>query len=143
MRSLFAAAVFAAALAGASSAGCATMTGLATGAGTGTVDLPAEVVRHNASFFEQNPIFYAPDVLVLAPVGLAAGPVIGLIKGVALDVEWLIGNLTYTPVFGAYGQSSIWRPFTVQWHSSEEMRRAQPVLPAPSPPDAPVHAASP
>src|SRR5688572_4566616 len=73
-----------------SGAGCATTTGLVTGAFTGAVDLPAEVVRHHDTTFDGNPILLSPTVLVLAPVGFVSGPIMGLIKGFALDIEWLI-----------------------------------------------------
>ena len=51
-----------------------------------------------------------------APVGLAAGPLAGLAKGVALDVQvWILGDMTYDKAFNSYRSTSIWRPYTIHW----------------------------
>jgi hypothetical protein len=97
------------------SSGCASMTGLVTGAGTGAVDLPMEVYRHNQRAFDNNPIFWAPNVLILGPVGIVGGPVVGFLKGVALDAEWLLGRENYDAIFDHYDLPSVWRPYTVRW----------------------------
>jgi predicted Kef-type K+ transport protein len=99
-----------------STTGCATVTGIVTGAFTGAVDAPAEVYRHNEGEFHRNPIYWAFNVLFFVPVGIAAGPVVGAGKGLALDVEWLIDEQRYGPVFGSYREPSVWRPYTIRWH---------------------------
>ena len=95
--------------------GCATFTGLVTGAFTGAVDAPAEVYRHNRGEFDRNPIYYFFDVVAFVPIGIAAGPLVGLAKGMSEDVEWVIGKEHYGPVFGTYEEPSIWRPYTIHW----------------------------
>jgi len=97
--------------------GCATVTGTLTGAFTGAVDLPAETYRHNRETFHEYPIVFGLDALILGPVGVVTGPVMGLAKGVALDVQWCAGQVNYGDVFGGYGPTSIWRPHTLQWPS--------------------------
>jgi hypothetical protein len=98
-----------------STSGCATLTGLVTGAFTGAVDAPAEVYRHNRGEFDRNPIYYFFDVAFFGPVGLAAGPLVGMAKGMSEDVEWMTGKEPYGPVFGTYEEPSIWRPYTIHW----------------------------
>ena len=95
--------------------GCASLTGLVTGAFTGAVDLPAETYRQNRVAFEQNPMLYGLDVFVVAPCGIVGGPVVGLVKGVSLDVEWVCGKIGYGQVFDSYRDASIWRPWTIYW----------------------------
>ena len=98
-----------------STSGCATLTGLTTGAFTGAVDAPAQVYRYNRGEFDRNPIFFAFDVLFFVPLGMAAGPLAGAGKGLAIDIEWLINKISYGPVFGSYNEPSIWRPYTIHW----------------------------
>ena len=100
--------------------GCATVTGTVTGAFTGMVDAPAEVYRHNRAYFAENPMMYAPNVLLVGTFGLVAGPIVGFIKGVSLDVQWKVGHITYGEVFGTYGPASIWRPFTGFWPTTPQ-----------------------
>lgn len=95
--------------------GCATVTGLVTGPFTGAADLPLEVYRHKKREFDRTPLYWAPNVLVFAPLGLAAGPVLGLAKGIALDVQWLLGKMNYGQAFGTFRRPSIWRPFMPFW----------------------------
>ena len=95
--------------------GCATMTGLVTGAFTGAVDAPSQVYRLHREAFAEDPIYWPINVCVFVPVGFVLGPVVGFAKGMALDCEWLIGKQTYGPVFGTYGDASIWRPYTIHW----------------------------
>jgi hypothetical protein len=95
--------------------GCATITGTATGALTGIVDAPAETYRHNQEAFKENPMLYGLDALVIAPIGFVTGPLFGFIKGVSVDLQWVVGHVRYGDVFGSYGNASIWRPHTVQW----------------------------
>ena len=100
--------------------GCATITGTVTGAVTGAVDLPAETYRHNRGAFEEHPILFAPDVLIVAPLGIVSGPLFGMAKGISLDVQWVINQVEYDDVFGTYDKPSIWRPHTIQWPSNVE-----------------------
>jgi len=95
--------------------GCAGITGLVTGAFTGAVDLPAETYRHNQLAFEHNPMLYGLDCLIVAPLGIAGGPVVGLCKGLSLDVEWVCGWMRYDQAFGTYKEASVWRPWTIHW----------------------------
>ena len=95
--------------------GCAGITGLATGVFTGAVDLPAEMYRHNQKMFEKHPVLYGLDALVLGPLGMVTGPLLGFGKGVALDVQWLADHITYGEAFGTYGEASVWRPHTLRW----------------------------
>lgn len=95
--------------------GCATMTGLVTGAFTGAVDAPAQVYRHNRGEMTRHPEYWIYDVLILGPIGFAAGPLAGLAKGFGLDMQWLLGQVEYKDVFGGYGRESIWRPYTIHW----------------------------
>ena len=99
----------------ASTSGCAFFTGLVTGAFTGAVDAPAEVYRHHRGEFDRNPIYFAFDVIFFVPLGIAVGPLAGAGKGLALDVEWLIGKQKYSAVFGTYQEPSVWRPYTIHW----------------------------
>ena len=97
--------------------GCAMITGTVTGALTGAVDAPAETYRHNREGFADYPILFAADVLVMGPLGIATGPLFGMGKGLALDVQWVIGQVRYGDVFGSYDKASIWRPHTLTWPS--------------------------
>ena len=99
--------------------GCAMITGTATGALTGAVDAPAETYRHNVGTFEEYPMLHGGNVLIMGPIGIGTGPVLGLTKGLALDVQCcIVGDVRYGDVFGTYGQRSIWRPYTSQWPAS-------------------------
>ena len=100
--------------------GCATVTGTATGAFTGAVDAPVETYRHNRAAFHENPMLFGLDAVVMGPIGFATGPILGLAKGLSLDIQWIVGQVDYGDVFGSYGEASIWRPCTVQWPSNTE-----------------------
>jgi hypothetical protein len=95
--------------------GCATITGTVTGAFTGAVDAPAQVYRHNRETFEDMPMLYGVDFLVVGAFGMATGPIMGFLKGLSIDVQWLVGHVDYGDAFGTYGPTSIWRPFTGDW----------------------------
>jgi hypothetical protein len=95
--------------------GCAGLTGLVTGPFTGAVDLPAETYRQHSLAFEQNPMLYGLDAIVVGPCGIVLGPVAGFIKGISLDVEWVCGKVNYGQAFGTYNEASIWRPCTIKW----------------------------
>ncbi len=97
------------------SPGCATLPGLLTGAFTGAVDAPAEVYRHHRGVFEHNPIYWPFNLVVFVPLGIATGPLVGMCKGIALDVQWLLDQMGYERVFQTYREPSIWRPFTIHW----------------------------
>ncbi len=109
--------------------GCASLTGLVTGAFTGAVDLPAETYRQNRLVFEQNPMLYGVDALVLGPCGIAGGPVVGFVKGASLDVEWVCGKIGYGVAFDSYREASIWRPWTICWPSRRPINLAHPPNP--------------
>jgi len=99
------------------------ITGTVTGAFTNAVDAPAETYRQNREGFAKHPILFALDALVVGPVGLATGPVCGLAKGLALDIQWTIGQVNYGDAFGTYGPASIWRPATWEWPSNAEVKK--------------------
>lgn len=99
----------------ASTPGCATVTGLVTGAFTGAVDAPSEVYRSHEALFVEDPIYWPLNIVVFVPLGFLFGPLVGFSKGVALDVECLLHKQTYGPVFGGYGSASIWRPYSIHW----------------------------
>ncbi|HTF88671.1 MAG TPA: hypothetical protein VK843_09695 [Planctomycetota bacterium] len=105
------------------SASCATMTGLITGAFTGAVDAPAEIYRHHPDEFRDHPSYWSFNILVFVPVGFVLGPVVGFAKGIALDMEKLLGQTDYGPVFGNYDKISIWRPYTFGWHPAPKTPR--------------------
>ncbi len=95
--------------------GCASLTGLATGPFTGAVDAPAQVYRENPQWFDQYPIAWSLNVLVVSPVGIVLGAPVGFAKGIALDVQGAIGHIEYKTAFNSYDDSSVWRPYTWQW----------------------------
>ena len=96
--------------------GCATLTGMVTGAFTGAVDAPAQVYRYHQSTFEYHPEYWIFNALLFFPLGLAAGPLAGMAKGAAIDIQVLIlGDLTYEKAFSTYRSPSIWRPYTIHW----------------------------
>lgn len=99
--------------------GCATITGIVTGAPTGLVDAPSQVYRHNSDDFDEHPEYWAFDILIVAPLGFVLGPVVGLVKGVAADVRNLTGKTPLEDVWGSYGDASIWRPWT--FHFEEDV----------------------
>jgi hypothetical protein len=99
----------------AASPGCATLPGLLTGAFTGAVDAPAQVYRYHRAHFDRNPIYWPFNLALFVPLGIATGPLVGMAKGIALDVQWLIGQVGYQRVFATYREPSIWRPFTIHW----------------------------
>ena len=100
--------------------GCATVAGTATGIPMGAIDAPAETYRHNREAFDDYPILHGLNVLVMVPVGAVTGPVLGFGKGIALDVQCVLGHQRYENVFFTYDNPSIWRPYTIQW---ETLRR--------------------
>ncbi len=100
--------------------GCATVTGTVTGAFTGAIDLPAEVYRANPKAFHEHPLCYGFDAIVVAPMGVVLGPLMGFIKGLSLDIQWAVGKVSYSDVFGSYERESIWRPHTIHWGDEEK-----------------------
>jgi hypothetical protein len=95
--------------------GCASMTGLVTGAFTGAVDAPAQIYRLNRGEFDRHPEYWVWNLLVFVPVGIAAGPIAGFAKGVGLDVGWFLDRVNYDRVFNTYREASVWRPYTLHW----------------------------
>jgi hypothetical protein len=95
--------------------GCATITATATGALTGLVDGPAEVARAKEDTFRDHPEYWVLDVVVVAPLAAVFGPLGGFIKGIAVDVQWIRGEVTYGRAFGTYQGPSVWRPWTMHW----------------------------
>lgn len=96
--------------------GCAALTGMVTGAFTGAVDAPAQVYRCHRPYFDHHPIYWPFNVVFFVPVGIAAGPIVGFGKGLALDIQWaFLDQVSYGRVFGTYRESSVWRPYTIHW----------------------------
>lgn len=111
--------------------GCATITGTVTGAFTGLIDGPAEVARHNEEAFRDHPDFWILDVLVVAPLACAVGPLAGLIKGIAIDVQWIRDEMDYGTAFGTYQAPSVWRPWTLHYeHGGSAMATAEKLVKA-------------
>ena len=79
------------------------------------VDAPAQVYRHNRELFEQEPINWPFNIVLMVPLGLIGGPIAGFGKGVALDVEWFMDDVEAGQSFGSYGRESVWRPYTLDW----------------------------
>ncbi|RMG15947.1 MAG: hypothetical protein D6731_07265 [Planctomycetota bacterium] len=95
--------------------GCAAFTGLLTGAFTGCVDAPMQVYRHNKSTMDHHPEYWAFNALFVGPLGFAAGPLVGFVKGLSVDLQWLLGRTRYGKAFGSYRSVSVWRPYTIHW----------------------------
>lgn len=96
--------------------GCAAFAGLVTGAFTGAVDAPAQVYREHRGEFHRHPEYWPFNVFFFVPVGIAAGPLVGFAKGLALDIDCVILNRTsYSRAFGTYKEPSVWRPYTIHW----------------------------
>jgi hypothetical protein len=86
-----------------------------TGAFTGAVDAPLQVWRTRKTFYARNPIYWPFTVALFVPLGIAVGPLAGLGKGLAIDIEWLLDQIGYPRVFTTYKDASIWRPYTIHW----------------------------
>ena len=99
----------------ATSPGCAAMTGMLTGAFTGAVDAPAQVYRYHRGEFDRHPELWVYNLLLFIPLGIAVGPLAGFAKGIGLDVQWLLNQLTYPKAFTTYKDESVWRPYTIHW----------------------------
>lgn len=97
------------------SPGCATLPGLLTGGFTGAVDAPMQVYRAHRTFMDRNPIYWPFNVILIGPLGVVTGPIVGMAKGIAIDIQWLLDQIGYPRVFGTYREESIWRPFTIHW----------------------------
>ena len=95
--------------------GCTALTGLLTGGFTGAVDAPAQVYRLNRGEFRRNPIYWPFNIIAFVPIGIFFGPLVGFGKGLALDIEWLLGDIDYGDVYGTYRDPSVWRPYTIHW----------------------------
>jgi len=93
--------------------GCATITGVATGAFTGLVDLPNEMIHKNQLKPDSGDTWVV--AIFAAPIGFVLGPAFGLVKGIALDVSALRGDLSLDEEFGTYQRTSIWRPYSYNW----------------------------
>lgn len=115
--------------------GCATITGVVTGAPTGLIDAPSQVYYNGKTEFEQHPEFWSVNVLIIAPLGLVLGPVAGLVKGIAADMRCLTGRTDYGEVFGTYGPESVWRPWT--FHVEQQKKELAESAPAPEPSSVP------
>ena len=115
------------------SSGCATITGTVTGPVTGMIDAPAETYRHNAEAFQDNPMLFGLNAVVMAPVGIVTGPFFGFFKGLSLDIQWAIGQMDYHDVFDTYTRRSIWRPHSVEWRpvSEAELQERYNISPQP------------
>jgi hypothetical protein len=97
---------------------CATITGIATGALTGLIDGPRQVATHYEDTYHKHPEYWAANVLIIAPLSCAFGPFFGMVKGIALDVQWLCGETRYCEAFGSLGRPSIWRPYTIHFNTT-------------------------
>ncbi len=98
-----------------SAPGCASLTGLVTGAFTGCIDAPAQVYRHHRKEMDRHPDYWVYNILLFFPLGLGVGPLAGFAKGVGIDIQWLLNQLDYGEAFGTYRDASVWRPYTIHW----------------------------
>jgi hypothetical protein len=94
--------------------GCATFTGTITGAFTGFVDLPNDVIRRHRLSPDSGDTWLV--AIVAAPIGFVGGPIFGFIKGIGLDVNAMNGTLTLRQEFGSYDRMSVWRPYSFDWN---------------------------
>jgi len=94
---------------------CATITGTLTGAATGMIDGPAAVARKYEEDLSRHPEYWALNILIAMPLSVICGPVAGFIKGIAIDIQWLRGEVDYSEAFDTYEPVSIWRPWTLHW----------------------------
>lgn len=94
--------------------GCATIVGTVTGAFTNAVDMPRLMLDPDRHGTEPSPDAVPLIALVFVPIGIVTGPVLGLAKGLYVDV-WggLRDNFDYGDAWG-YGPESVWRPSTFQ-----------------------------
>jgi len=92
---------------------CATVTGVATGAFTGFIDLPNEIIAENQLRADAEGTWIV--AMFAAPVGFVLGPAFGLVKGVGVDINTAVGNVSSSEAFGTYERVSIWRPYTFDW----------------------------
>ena len=106
--------------------GCATVTGVVTGAPMGLVDAPSQVYYHGKKSFDEHPEYWTVNVLIIAPLGFVLGPVGGLVKGIAADMRCLTGQTSYGEVFGTYGQESVWRPWTIHIQDEDQEDESAP-----------------
>ncbi len=93
--------------------GCATITGVVTGAFTGFVDLPSEIIHKNQLKPDSADTWMV--AIFTAPVGFVLGPAFGFVKGIALDVSAVSGALSVGEEFGTYQRVSVWRPYSYNW----------------------------
>lgn len=100
---------------GLSQIGCAALPGLLTGAFTGAVDAPAQVYRHHRGTFDRHPEYWPFNLILFVPLGIVVGPLAGFSKGIGLDIQWFLNQVSYGKAFGTYKDESIWRPYTIHW----------------------------
>ena len=95
----------------------ATLTGFVSGALTGSIDAPAQIYRYNRGTLDRHPEYWPWNVVVFFPLGFMGGPIAGLAKGIAIDIQWwfLDHPISYKKVFTTYREESIWRPYTIHW----------------------------
>jgi len=90
---------------------CSAVTGLFTGAVTGSYDITRTMVDEGVD----DPDHLAA-VFVLGPIGVILGPFLGLFKGLALDYTCLTSEeVSYGDIYGSMGKASVWRPFAWNW----------------------------
>ena len=97
--------------------GCAGLPAMIAGPFTGAVDAPAQVYRACRPEFNRTPIYWFCNIIVFVPVGIMAGPIAGLVKGVSTDVQWLLDQTTYRRSMTTYRDYSIWRPYMIPWQT--------------------------
>jgi hypothetical protein len=90
---------------------CSAVTGLFTGAVTGSYDITRTMVDEGVDDPD-----HLTAVIVLGPVGVILGPVLGFFKGLALDYTCLTTEeVSYGDIYGSMGKASVWRPFAWNW----------------------------
>ena len=110
------------------SQGClAAPVGLLTGTFTGIVDAPWQVARTFEDEFEEQPGWWAPNWIIVAPVGAVFGGLAGFGKGIVIDAQgWIRGfrgddlGEHASTAFLSYDANSLWRPYSFPSRSEQD-----------------------
>ncbi|MHC4473482.1 MAG: hypothetical protein ACYS99_21260 [Planctomycetota bacterium] len=93
--------------------------GAVTGPFSGAIDAPCQVYEHNREAFEESPMLYGADALIVGAFGFGTGPLMGFMKGLSLDIQVLSGHVDTGDAWSS-GPASVFRPFTGYWRTTPE-----------------------